>query len=43
LPESQARYNADYGAILVQASDSSMTFQFYNRDNVLIDTYSIEK
>ena len=43
LPESQARYNADYGAMLVQASDSSLIFQLFNRQNALIDTYTINK
>jgi hypothetical protein len=43
LPESQVRYNADYGAMLVQASDTSIIFQFYNRQDELIDTYTLEK
>ena len=43
LPESQVRYNADYGAMLVQANDQSIIFQFFNRQEELIDTYTIEK
>ena len=37
LPESQFRYNADYGAMLVTANRDSMVFQFYNRQGELID------
>jgi hypothetical protein len=43
LPESQARYNADYGAMLILASDTSVTFQLFNRDQELIDSYTINK
>ena len=43
LPESQARYNTDYGAMLVQASETSITFQLFNRGNELIDSYTIDK
>jgi hypothetical protein len=38
---SQLRYNSNYGAMLVEASSSSITFQFINRVGALIDTYSI--
>jgi tartrate-resistant acid phosphatase type 5 len=41
LPESQFRYNADYGAMLVDATADSISFQFYNRAAVLIDTYTL--
>ncbi len=41
LPESQFRYNADYGAMLVDATAESITFEFYNRAAVLIDTYTL--
>ena len=43
LPESQARYNADYGAMLVEASDTALTFQLFNLQSELIDSYTIEK
>jgi tartrate-resistant acid phosphatase type 5 len=40
---SQFRYNDDYGAMLVEAGPTRMTFQFINRKGELIDTYSLEK
>ena len=41
LPGSQVRYNGDYGAMLVQASNSALTFEFINRTGVLVDSYTI--
>lgn len=41
LPESQFRYNSDYGAMLVDANEDSIVFKFYNRSNVLIDSYAL--
>jgi predicted phosphodiesterase len=35
---SQVRYNEDYGAMLVEASENNIRFQFINRQSVLIDT-----
>ena len=43
LPESQFRYNANYGAILVTASETEMLFEFYNRVGKLIDSYQVTK
>jgi hypothetical protein len=40
---SQVRYNANYGAQLVDATDQSITFSFYNRAGSLIDTYTMNK
>ena len=40
---SVSRYNADYGAQLVDATDQAITFKFYNRAGTLIDTYSMNK
>jgi hypothetical protein len=40
LPESQLRYNGDYGAMLVEATESTLTAKFYNTSGVLIDTWS---
>lgn len=40
---SVSRYNADYGAQLVDATDQSITFRFYNRAGTLIDTYAMNK
>ena len=36
------RYNGDYGAMLVDATSARITFQFWSRGGVLIDTYSID-
>ncbi len=39
---SQARYNADYGTMLIVASDTSMLFRFYSADNAkIIDTFLV--
>jgi tartrate-resistant acid phosphatase type 5 len=40
---SVARYNSDYGAQLVDATDQSITFKFFNRAGALIDTYTMNK
>jgi len=42
LRESQARYSDDHGALLVEASNASITFQFFNTSGELIDTYSLK-
>ena len=39
LPESQVRYNQNYGAMRIEATSAYMKFQFITRDNVLIDEY----
>ncbi|GAB4548167.1 MAG: hypothetical protein Fur002_24840 [Anaerolineales bacterium] len=41
LPESQLRYNMNYGAMRVEANNAYIKFQFINRDNLLIDEYVI--
>ena len=38
---SQVRYNEDYGALLVDADQAAMTFQFLNRAGTIIDTYTL--
>jgi tartrate-resistant acid phosphatase type 5 len=38
-PYSVVRYNADYGAMLVEARPEWLRLQFYNRTGQLIDTY----
>lgn len=43
LPESQSRYNANYGAMLVTASEREIMFEFYNRVGKLIDSYQVTK
>jgi len=40
---SQVRYNDDYGALLVNADQGSITFQFINRSDQVIDTYTMNK
>jgi len=41
LAESQVRYNDDYGALLVEANADQMTFKFYSRTGLLVDTYTL--
>lgn len=41
LPESRVRYNADYGAMLVTATRFRASFQFFNRQGVLIDQWTL--
>jgi hypothetical protein len=43
LPQSQFRYNANYGAMLVSASETEMLFEFYNRVGELVDSYRVTK
>jgi hypothetical protein len=43
LPESQFRYNANYGAMLVTASETDVLFEFYNRVGELVDSYRVTK
>lgn len=43
LPESQFRYNANYGAMLVTASETDILFEFYNRTGELKDSYRVTK
>lgn len=38
---SQVRYNADYGAMRITASDTRITFELINRTGTMIDTYTI--
>jgi len=42
-PNSQFRYNKDYGAMLVVASNSQITFRFINRKGKNIDSYTVHK
>ncbi len=39
LPESVVRYNGDYGAMLVEATSTHITYQFVNRKGEVIDRY----
>jgi VCBS repeat-containing protein len=41
LPESIVRYNRNYGAMLVEADETNITFEFFNRYGLLIDTYTL--
>jgi hypothetical protein len=36
------RYNADYGAMRLDASSESITFAFYTRTGELVDSYTLE-
>jgi hypothetical protein len=41
LPESQVRYNSDWGAMLVDGNSNQLTFQFFSRAGVLVDSYTL--
>jgi len=41
LPESKFRYRDDFGAILVVATSSDISFSFHNTSNTQIDSYEI--
>lgn len=43
LPETRFRYNANYGAMLVTAGETEITFSFYSRVGDLIDLYQVTK
>ncbi len=43
LPGSQVRYQKDHGAMLVEATDNEITFQFITRLGEIIDSYSMTK
>ena len=40
---SQVRYNQDFGAMLVEASESAIHFQFINRQNEMIDSFELAR
>jgi hypothetical protein len=37
---SQVRYNANFGAMLIEATSTTLRFNFYNVDGTLIDSYT---
>jgi tartrate-resistant acid phosphatase type 5 len=41
VPGSQVRYNQDYGAMLVEATEDRLNFQFINRQGEIIDQYQL--
>ncbi len=43
LESSQMRYNAEHGAMLVEATSAQITFQFWNKSGELIDEYQMGK
>ncbi|MGI4760256.1 MAG: metallophosphoesterase [Janthinobacterium lividum] len=43
VAESQAFFNGDYGALLLEASPDSLSLRFYTRQQVLVDTYVLRK
>ena len=40
---SNVRYNADHGAMLITATTTGITYEFYNTQSVLIDSYTVAK
>ncbi|WP_188809772.1 metallophosphoesterase [Hymenobacter cavernae] len=43
VPESKAIFNADYGAMLINATPDSLALQFFTRKKTLIDSYVIHR
>jgi tartrate-resistant acid phosphatase type 5 len=43
LDGSQVRYNRDYGAMRVEATETSLVFQFITRTGEVIDTYELDR
>jgi len=43
LPESVVRYNSNHGAMLVEATQTTLDFKFFNIADTLIDTFILEK
>ncbi len=43
IPGSRVRYNQDYGAMLVKAGETCINFTFYNRQDELVDSYTLHK
>lgn len=43
LPESQVRFNADYGAMRVTASSTSIVYEFITRAGEVIDVYEVQR
>ena len=41
IPGSEVRFSADYGAMLLEASEAQLVFQFITRAGSLIDTYTL--
>jgi len=41
VPGSQVRYNNDYGAMLVDADESHIVFQFISRNGTVVDSFAI--
>lgn len=42
VPGSQVRYNSDYGAMRIDASDTAITFEFINVSGNVIDSYTLQ-
>ncbi len=43
LDGSLVRYNADYGAMRVEATDTHIVFEFINRKGAVVDTFELRK
>jgi len=43
IPGSQFRYNAEYGVLLADATDSAITFQFINVSGTVVDSYTLSQ
>jgi tartrate-resistant acid phosphatase type 5 len=43
LESSLVRYNADYGAMRIEVTDSSLKFEFISRSGEMVDTFELNK
>ena len=43
LPDSHFRYNSDFGALLVEATDSMASFKFVQRTGAVLDVFTLSK
>lgn len=42
IPESQVRFNQDYGAMLIEANSQTLTFKFITRTGKLVDQFMLQ-
>jgi len=43
LPETKVRYDAKHGAMLITATNTGITFEFWTYDGVKIDSLTVPK
>jgi hypothetical protein len=43
LPQSEFAYDDDFGALLIEATDTSLSFKYYRRTGALVDSLILNK